>query len=406
MVVYLDHAATTPLRPEAREAWLAASMLVGNPSSVHAAGQAARRLLEESRERLAEALECDPIEVVFTSGGTESVNLALKGLFWARAAADASRRGIVAPQGEHHATLDALEWLESHEGAQLRWPGLDALGRLDLDAWDAALGDGTDVALASMLVANNEVGTLQPVSQAVLRAARVGVPLHLDAVGAFGHVPLSFRGLREAQRDSGAVRGAGDGLVAMSVAAHKLGGPAGIGALVVAREATPAALLHGGEQQRGLRSGTQNVPGAAAFAAAAALAVGELEAEAARLRALRDGLVARVRAAVPGAVCNGDPAQRLPGNAHISFPGAQGDSLLLLLDLAGVAVSTGSACQAGIPNPSHVLLAMGRDADAARSVLRVSLGRETTQADVDAFVAAIPGAYERARRAGMSRREV
>ncbi|MCB1297902.1 MAG: aminotransferase class V-fold PLP-dependent enzyme, partial [Microthrixaceae bacterium] len=284
MVVYLDHAATTPLRPEAREAWLAASMLVGNPSSVHAAGQAARRLLEESRERLAEALECDPIEVVFTSGGTESVNLALKGLFWARAAADASRRGIVAPQGEHHATLDALEWLESHEGAQLRWPGLDALGRLDLDAWDAALGDGTDVALASMLVANNEVGTLQPVSQAVLRAARVGVPLHLDAVGAFGHVPLSFRGLREAQRDSGAVRGAGDGLVAMSVAAHKLGGPAGIGALVVAREATPAALLHGGEQQRGLRSGTQNVPGAAAFAAAAALAVGELEAEAARLR--------------------------------------------------------------------------------------------------------------------------
>ena len=406
MVVYLDHAATTPLRPEAREAWLAASMLVGNPSSVHAAGQAARRLLEESRERLAEALECDPIEVVFTSGGTESVNLALKGLFWARTAADASRRSIVVPQGEHHATLDATAWLEAHEGARLRSPRLDALGRLDLDAWEAAIGDGAGIALATMLAANNEVGTLQPVSQAVLGAARAGVPMHLDAVGAFGHVPLSFRALRATRHEAGAPVGAGGGLAAMSVAAHKLGGPPGIGALVVARDAAPTALLHGGEQQRGLRSGTQNVAGAAAFAVAAELAVTELETEAERLRALRDELVARVRAALPDTSSNGDPVHRLPGNAHLSFPGAQGDSLLLLLDLAGVAVSTGSACQAGIPNPSHVLLAMGRDDDAARSVLRVTLGRESTHADVDAFVAAIPDAYERARRAGMSRREV
>ena len=401
MVVYLDHAATTPLRPEARDAWVAASASVGNPSSIHTAGQSARRLLEESRERLAAALDCDPVEVVFTSGGTESINLALKGLFWSRQAADASRHAIVVAMGEHHATLDAAEWLEAHEGAALRWPGLDASGSLLLDEWEDALGGGApagaDVALATMLMANNEVGTLQPVSQAMLACARVGVPLHLDAVGAFGHMPLSFRGLRD---------GSGGGLAAMSVAAHKIGGPAGIGALVVARDATLTALIHGGGQQRGLRSGTQNVANAAAFAVAAELAVAEREAEATRLTALRDALVTGVRAAVPDATLNGDPAYRLPGNAHLSFPGAQGDSLLLMLDLVGVAVSTGSACQAGIPDPSHVLLAMGRDADAARSVLRVTLGRESTSGDVDAFIAAIPAAYERARRAGMARRAV
>lgn len=397
MVVYLDHAATTPLRPEARDAWIQASASVGNPSSIHTAGQSARRLLEESRERLAVALDCDPVEVVFTSGGTESINLALKGLFWSRRAVDAARSAIVVPKGEHHATLDAVEWLESHEGAQLRWPGLDAQGSVALDDWRDALGDGTDVALATLLVANNEVGTLQPISQAVLASVQVGVPMHLDAVGAFGHVPLSFRALRDAS---------GGGLAAMSVAAHKIGGPAGIGALVAARDAEPTALIHGGGQQRGLRAGTQNVANAAAFAVAAELAVAERDAEAARLTALRDALVTGVLGAVPGASLNGDPAHRLPGNTHFSFPGAQGDSLLLMLDLAGVAVSTGSACQAGIPDPSHVLLAMGRDADAARSVLRVTLGRESTERDVAAFVAAIPAAYERAQRAGMSRRAV
>lgn len=397
MVVYLDHAATTPLRPEARDAWVSASASVGNPSSIHTAGQSARRLLEESRERLAAALDCDPVEVVFTSGGTESINLALKGLFWNRRGVDAARSAIVVPMGEHHATLDAAEWLESHEGAQLRWPGLDAQGSVSLDAWHDALGDGRGVALATLLAANNEVGTLQPISQAVLACAQVGVPVHLDAVGAFGHVPLSFRTLRDAS---------GGGLAAMSVAAHKIGGPAGIGALVAARDSAPTALIHGGGQQRGLRSGTQNVANAAAFAVAAELAVAERAAEEVRLTALRDSLISAVLRAVPGASLNGDPVHRLPGNTHFSFPGAQGDSLLLMLDLAGVAVSTGSACQAGIPDPSHVLLAMGRDADAARSVLRVTLGRESTTVDVDAFVAAIPAAYERAQRAGMSRRAV
>lgn len=406
MVVYLDYAATTPLRAEAREAWLAASALVGNPSSIHTAGQSARRLLEESRERLAVALDCDPVEVVFTSGGTESINLALKGLAWARRSVDASRRTIVVAAGEHHATIDAVEWLEAHEGADLRWTALDEQGRVSLDDWEDALGDGSGIALATLLVANNEVGTLQPVSQAVLACARAGVPLHLDAVGAFGHIDVSFRRLREGQDVARSAAPGPGGLAAMSVAAHKLGGPAGIGAVVVARDATLAALIHGGGQQRGLRSGTQDVAGAAAFATAAELAVGERDAEAARLTALQAELVARVCAAVPEARLNGDPVGRLPGNAHFSFPGAQGDSLLVMLDLAGIAVSTGSACQAGIPDPSHVLLAMGHDADAARSVLRVTLGRESVTADVDAFVAAIPGAYERARRAGMSHRAV
>ena len=406
MVVYLDHAATTPLRPEAREAWLEASAAVGNPSSIHTAGQSARRSLEEARERLAVALDCDAVEVVFTSGGTESINLALKGLFWARRTVDAARTGIVVPMGEHHATLDAVEWLEKHEGAVLRWPELDELGRLSLVAWNDSLDDR--VALATMLAANNEVGTLQPVLEAARACARAGVPMHLDAVGTFGHADVSFRGIRNAQLSAseGSANAATGGLAAMSVSAHKIGGPAGIGALVVSREAVVTPLVHGGGQQRGLRSGTQDVAGAVAFAVAAELAVAERDAEAARLGALRDDLAARVLAAVPHASLNGDPVERLPGNAHFSFPGAQGDSLLLMLDLAGVAASTGSACQAGVPDPSHVLLAMGRDDDAARSVLRVTLGRDTVPADVDAFVAAIPEAYDRARRAGMARREV
>ena len=404
MVVYLDHAATTPLRPEAREAWLEASANVGNPSSIHTAGQSARRSLEEARERLAAALDCDAVEVVFTSGGTESINLALKGLFWARRGVDASRNAIVVPAGEHHATIDAVEWLEKHEGAQLRWPELDGLGRLSLSSWTAALGD--DVAFATLLAANNEVGTLQPIIDAAAASARAGVPMHLDAVGAFGHVDVSFRRIRAEQQAGTQDAGGAGGLAALSVSAHKIGGPAGIGALVVSREAIVTPLVHGGGQQRGLRSGTQDVASAVAFGVAAELAVDERDVEALRLATLRDDLVGRVLAAVPGASLNGDSARRLPGNAHFSFPGAQGDSLLLMLDLAGVAASTGSACQAGVPDPSHVLLAMGRDDDAARSVLRVTLGRESVAADVDAFVAAIPQAYDRARRAGMARREV
>lgn len=386
MTIYLDHAATTPLRPQARDAWLAAAEVVGNASSIHGAGQAARRLLEEARERLAAAIDCDPVEVVFTSGGTESVNLALKGLWWARAV---GAEDVVLPDGEHRATLDTVQWLQTHEGARVQGVALEASGRIPVDSFAAAL---PGAAVATALVANNEVGTVNDAAALADAAGDAAVPLHLDAVGAFGHIPVSFRHWRGRARGSA-------GLVALSVSAHKIGGPVGVGAVIAAREVTAVPLLHGGGQQRGLRSGTQDVAGAVAFAVAAELAVAELAAEAQRLAGLRDRLVAGVGAAIPEAVLLGDPSDRLPGNAHLLFPGAAGESLLFLLDREGIAVSTGSACQAGVPEPSHVVRALGRTDAEARQVLRITLGRTSSQADVDALLAVLPAAVERARAA-------
>lgn len=392
---YLDHAATTPLRAEARAAWIDASEIVGNASSIHGAGQDARRLLEDARDRLATALGCEPIEVVFTSGGTESINLALVGLLRARRAAT-GRNLMVVPDGEHHATLDTVRWLTSSGEAEVRWVPIDANARVDLAAWRAALADER-AAVVTLLGANNEVGSLQPVAEASAIAADAGVPLHIDAVGTFGHVPLSFHELRADARG-------GAGLVALSVSAHKVGGPVGVGALVVSRHVTLEALLHGGGQQRGLRAGTQDVAGAVAFSVAAELAVAELAAEARRVASLRDTLEEGLRAAIPDLVVSAADVDRLPGHLHVVLPGAQGDSLLLLLDAAGVAVSTGSACQAGVPEPSHVLLAMGIAPDVAAGALRFTLGRTSTRADVDALLAVLPAAYDRARRAGLSSR--
>jgi len=380
--VYLDHAATTPITPEALAAFTAAMQTVGNPSSIHSAGQRAKMLLEDGRAAVARSLDADPVEVVFTSGGTESINLAVKGLFWARQQ-DRARPRIVVPGGEHHATVDTVEWLERHEGAVVDVVPLDAQGRVDLDGLEARLADASDVALVTFLWANNEVGTLQPVHRIVELAHAAGVPVHSDAVAAYGQVPVSFR-------DSG--------LDALSVSAHKIGGPVGIGALVLGRRASVEPLIHGGGQQRQVRSGTQDAPAAAAFGVAAS-------APHADVRALRDRLVDGVRAAVPSAVLMGDPVDRLPGNAHFTFPGCEGDSLLFLLDAAGVAVSTGSACQAGVPEASHVLLAMGLSEQDARGALRITLGHTSTDADVDAFLAALPDAVARARSAGMASRE-
>ncbi|MEZ3161298.1 cysteine desulfurase family protein [Microbacterium sp. BWT-B31] len=389
-MVYLDHAATTPMRPEARDAWVRAASEPGNASSIHADGQRARRSLEEARERLAAVLGCDPIEVVLTSGGTEAVNLAVKGLWWAR---NPHRDAVVLPGGEHHATLDAVEWLVRHEGAALRAVSLDAVGRIPEAAFAEAL---PGAALATALVANNEVGTVNDAEALARAAARAGVPLHLDAVAAFGHLPVHFA----RWRGTDAARAAG--LVAMSVSAHKIGGPVGVGALVVSRHADLAPLQHGGGQQRGLRAGTQDVPGAVAFAVAAELAAGEQQAEAARLAALRERLVAGILSCVPRAELLGDPAWRVPGNAHLLFPGAQGETLLFLLDQAGVSVSTGSACQAGVTEPSHVVLALGRTDAEARQVLRLTLGRTSTDADVDAVLRELPAAVERARAAAVA----
>jgi cysteine desulfurase len=377
MTVYLDHAATTPMRPEAIAALAGALTLVGNPSSIHSHGQEARRVLEEARERIARALDADPVEVVLTSGGTESVNLGIKGLHGARVAADPRRTRILVPDGEHHATVDTVEWLER------------------VDAVAAALdADPGSVSVLTFLAASNEVGTIQPVEELAALAAAHGVPVHVDAVAALGHMPVPFRRWRDA------------GVSAVSVSAHKVGGPVGSGALVLARQATVDPLIHGGGQQRQVRSGTQDAASAVAFATAVSLAVAELEAERIRLAALRDRLVATVLRDVPGAVLRGDPdpAGRLPGNAHLTFAGCQGDSLLLLLDMAGVSVSTGSACQAGVPEVSHVLLGMGIPEDEARGALRFTLGRTTTDADVDALLAALPDAVARASRAGLAGR--
>jgi cysteine desulfurase len=387
---YLDHAATTPMRPEAREAWLEAGSVVGNASSTHGAGQDARRSLEESRERSAAVLGCDPIEVVFTSGGTESINLALQGLWRARSA---GTDAIVMPDAEHHATMDTVGALVT-AGATLRAVPVFHTAEIDVEAFTAAL---PGAAIATALVANNESGTVNDASALAAAAAHARVPLHLDAVSALGHLPLSFRSLRGEAL-------AGVGLVAMSVAGHKIGGPVGVGALVAARTARLTALLHGGAQQRGLRAGTQDIAGAAAFAMALELAETEREAESARLSAMRDRLVDGILERVPSALLLGDRTRRLPGNAHILFPGAVGESLLFLLDMAGVAASTGSACQAGVAEPSHVVMAMGRSEQEARSVLRFSLGRTSTDADVDAVLASIADAYSRASGSGSAAR--
>ncbi|MGK3947782.1 cysteine desulfurase family protein [Microbacterium sp. K2] len=387
---YLDHAATTPLRPEAREAWLEASAMVGNASSTHGAGQDARRLLEEARERSAAVLDCDPIEVVFTSGGTESINLALQGLWQARRP---GTDAIVMPDAEHHATMDTVEALIG-AGAVLR--AVPVYRTAEIDA-----GDFTDqlpgAALATALVANNEAGTINDAVELASSAAARLVPLHFDAVSALGHLPLSFRALRGDAPDAA-------GLVAMSVAGHKIGAPVGVGALVVARTARLSALLRGGAQQRGLRAGTQDVAGAAAFATALELAESEQESESTRLAALRDRLVSGITRRVPQAELLGDASRRLPGNAQLLFPGAVGESLLFLLDMAGIAASTGSACQAGVAEPSHVVMAMGRSEQDARSVLRFSLGRTSTDADVDAVLASIADAYARASGSGSAAR--
>ena len=361
----------------------------GNASSLHSAGRRARRVVEESREQLAAALGARPSEIVFTSSGTESDNLAVKGIWWARRAADPRRRRILASAVEHHAVLDAVEWLVAHEGAVVEWLEVDAEGRVHPEVLRAALErDPSDVALVTVMWANTEVGTLQPVRALAALAHEHEIPFHTDAVQAVGQVPVDV---------------AASGVDALTLAGHKLGGPLGVGALVLGRDVACVPLLHGGGQERDVRSGTLDAPAVAGLATAAALAVARQQELHARLSGLRDDLVRRVREAVPEAVLNGpaDGRDRLPGNAHFSFPGCEGDSLLLLLDARGVEVSTGSACSAGVARPSHVLLAMGAAEDDARSSLRFSLGHTSTAADVDALLEVLPSVVERARRAAL-----
>ncbi|MCK2212807.1 cysteine desulfurase [Actinomadura sp. ATCC 31491] len=370
--------------PEAIEAMTEQLRHVGNPSSLHAAGRRMRRVVEEARETIADALGARPSEVVFTSGGTEADNLAIKGLYWARR----PRRRVLLSAIEHHAALDPAHWLGESQGAEVELLKVDEHGLVHPDTLRAAVErDPDDVAMISVMWANNEVGTVQPVHVLAAVAHDHGIPFHTDAVQAVGQLPVSF---------------AGSGADALTLTGHKVGGPMGVGALLLARGLNPVSVQHGGGQERDVRSGTLDAPAIAGLAAAVRAAVEQQEALRRRLTALRDELIERVRQAVPDVVLNGHPTERLPGNAHFSFPGCEGDALLMLLDAKGVECSTGSACSAGVAQPSHVLLSMGADAAAARGSLRFSLGHTSTRDDVDRLIEVLPAAVERARRAGLS----
>ncbi|WP_142003840.1 cysteine desulfurase family protein [Amycolatopsis cihanbeyliensis] len=396
-MTYLDHAATTPMLPEAVTAMSEALSTVGNASSLHSSGRRARRVAEEAREVIADALGARPSEVIFTAGGTESDNLAVKGIYWARRAAEPTRRRILAGAAEHHAVLDAVQWLADQNGAEVTWLAADEHGRVHPDTLRAAVEAAPDeVALATVMWANNEVGTVNPVAELAAVCAEYGIPLHTDAVQAVGVLEIDF---------------AGSGVSALTLTGHKVGGPYGIGALVLARDTPCEPLLHGGGQERNVRSGTLDVPAVRAFATAVGVGAADRDNQLRMQAKLRDELVAAVLREVPDARLNGAPPEelladgtpgRLPGNAHFTFSGCAGDSLLMLLDAKGIECSTGSACTAGVAEPSHVLLAMGADAEAARGSLRFSLGHSSTREDVDALAREIGGVVARARQAGLS----
>jgi cysteine desulfurase len=374
--------------PEAISAVSEAMGHVGNPSSLHGAGRAARRRVEESRELLAAHVGARPSEVILTAGGTESDNLAVKGIFWARRDTDRRRRRIIASSVEHHAVIDSVEWLAAHEGADVTWLPVDEYGQVAPGVLrEAIAADPGSVALVSVMWANNEVGTLMPIAELSAVAHEYGIPMHSDAVQAVGSVPVDF---------------AASGVDALTMTGHKLGGPTGAGALLLRRDTACVPLLHGGGQEREVRSGTLDVAGAVGLAVATSIAVQRRPVVSTRVAALRDRLVEGIRSVVPDARLHGHPLRRLPGLANLTFPGCEGDALLMLLDARGVECSTGSACSAGVAQPSHVLTAMGATAGEARGSLRFSLGHDSTASDVEAAIEAIVPAVDRARRAGLT----
>ncbi|MDJ0361235.1 cysteine desulfurase family protein [Rhodococcus sp. H29-C3] len=387
--VYLDHAATTPMSAAAIEAMTAAFSTVGNASSLHGSGRAARRRVEESRESIAVDLGARPSEVIFTSGGTESDNLAVKGIFTARRDEDSRRTRIIAASVEHHAVLDAVEWLVAHEGAQVTWLPVDASGCVHPDVLRAELDvTASETALVTVMWANNEVGTIMPIRALASVAREFDVPMHSDAIQAVPHLQVDF---------------AASGLAALSIAAHKFGGPQGAGALLLGRTVPCVPLLHGGGHERDVRSGTHDTASIVAMAAALRDAVDNREQRHGELSRLRDRMIAGVRAIDPDVIVNGAAGEGgLAGIAHFTFPGCEGDSLLMLLDAAGIECSTGSACTAGVASASHVLTAMGADPSTARGSLRFSLGAGSSDSDIDALLAALPQVIERARAAGLA----
>jgi len=374
MSVYLDHAATTPIFDVAVKAMTDALTKVGNPSSLHTEGRSTRKDVEDARDLIAKAVGCLASEVIFTGSGTEADNAAIKGLFW-----KSGKKVIVISAIEHHAVLDPARWLVEHEGAELIEISVDKNGVIDLDYLkDLVAKRGTEIALISVMHSNNETGVIQPIADVVKIAG--SIPVHTDAVQSFTKTPLSYKEL---------------GVTSMALSAHKVGGPHGIGALILQRAYEIPALLHGGGQEREIRSGTLNAPAIVAFAAAAASKIYEAN----KVQELRERFEAGLLTSAPSAYINGVDAKRLPGISNVTFPGTQSDSLLLLMDSEKVSCSTGAACSAGVHRPSHVLLAMGHNEISAQSSLRFSLGANSTQADVDFALSVLPTVIERGRAA-------
>ncbi len=384
--VYFDNAATAPISEVALQAFIKQSREVGNPSSLHTFGRNARRELEEAREKLAELIDAHSTEVIFTGSGTEANNLALKGIFWQRNQEDSNRKLIVISAFEHHAILDPAIWLSEFNGAELVQIPVDAQGYLKIEELEKLLAlRGKEVAVISIMHANNEIGTIQPIQEVAKLAQRFEIPVHTDAVQSFGKIPVSFKNL---------------GVFALTISAHKIGGPIGVGALVLQKGVDITPLMHGGGQERDIRSGTLNAAGISAFVAAAQSAVRDLEANHKRVSELRRKLISAVQEQIPDATLNGVlDGQTLPGIANITFPNTESDSLLVLFDAEGIACSTGSACSAGVQEASHVLLALGKTESEARSSLRFSLGIANTESDVEYLRTCIKRVIERARAA-------
>lgn len=359
----------------------------GNPSSLHASGRKARRQVEEAREQVANALGCGAAEVVFTSGGTEADNIALKGIAWDQRDKNPNRNRVIISSVEHHAILDPANWLGEADGFKIEYIPVTPTGLVTPEALREVINnDFESVAVVSIMMANNEVGTVNDIAALVDVIRGTGIRFHTDAVQAPMWLDVDFSKL---------------GTCALSVSGHKVGGPHGVGAIIMSRDCSVTPLIHGGGQERDIRSGTLDVPAIVAFAKALEISKANRAETVARVTRLRDALVAGVKEIAPDAIYNGDLTSRLANNAHFTFPDCLGDSLLMLLDAQGVETSVGSACSAGVPQPSHVLLAMGADEDAARGTLRFTLGHNSTQADVDALLSALPSAVERAKRAGV-----
>jgi len=379
-VTYLDNAATTPVRPEVLEAMLPylGKEAFGNPSSAHRFGRAARAGVEEAKRAVAEALGAEPNQVVFTSGGTEADNLAIIGA----ALASRDRGGpfrVAVSATEHKAALAAAHAVKHLGGEEVILP-VSASGQIDQTALERALAAG--LAVASVMWVNNEIGTVQQVRALADRCCEAGVSFHSDAVQAFGKVPVSLRDVN---------------CTLLTISGHKIGAPKGIGALIVRDRKAVEAIIHGGGQQFGIRPGTENVPGIVALGTAARLAAQEQATLAARLRELRDDLERRLLAVIPDAVINGWQAERAPHITNVSIPGADSEALLMHLDLAGIACSSGSACSTGAVEPSHVLTAMGVPHELGVAALRFSFGKDSTAEDVQAVETVIPKIVEKVR---------